>query len=185
MFHIFSDASLIGNYDIKRCYEVDITFHYQIVGGLTNSTIENTTSDFSNLFQTITTFLATVPQCSEVITTRKEITASPPGVSSIFFKLPLIFTASSNVTDDQVSSKLTNCINTAKSNYKALIDSNTPAITQGGVTHQKHNLSTISDKRSCCGGDTPPPCCSEGSVNVSSIKCGKKSCLHVKKRKRP
>ena len=65
------------------------------------------------------------------------------------------------------------------------MDNNTPAITQGGVTHQKHNLSTISDKRSCCGGDIPPPCCNVGSVNVSSTKCGKKSCLHVKKRKRP
>ena len=168
-----ADASLIANYDIKRCYEVDFTFHYQIAGGLTNSTIKKTKSEFSNLFKTVSGLLQIVPQCSGVITTSEEKTASPPGVSSIFFRVPLIFTASSNVADDQVSSKLTNCINTAKSNYKGLIDTNTPKITEGNVTYSKYNLSTISNKRSCCGGQIPPPCCAAGSIKVSSTKCGK------------
>ena len=164
---------MIGNYDIKRCYEVDITFHYQIAGGLTSNTIKKTKSEFSSLFKTVSGLLQIVPQCSGVITTSEEITASPPGVSSIFFRVPLIFTASSNVADDQVASKLTNCINTAKSSYKGLIDSNTPKITEGDATYKKFNLSTISDKKSCCGGQIPPPCCAAGSIKVNSSKCGK------------
>ncbi|XP_078342480.1 uncharacterized protein LOC144628280 isoform X1 [Oculina patagonica] len=168
----FTDASLIGNYDIKRCYEVDFTFHYQIPGGLTNSTIANTTSEFSSLFQTMTNLLTVVPQCIGVNTTRKEITSTPPGATSVFFKVPVIFTASSSLPDNQVSSTLTNCINTAKTNHKGIIDNITPGITEGGITYTKYNLSTISDKRSCCGGDIPPPCCNVGSANVSSTKCG-------------
>lgn len=173
----FSDASLIANYDVKRCYEVDITFHYKIPGGLKSSTIDDTKTQFSSVFNTLTNLLGfsqLVPQCTGVIITKKEITASPPGVTSVFFRVPVIFTAGSGVPDGQVSSKLTNCINTATSDqYKGMLDSNTPGITEGGTIHSKYNLSTISDKRSCCGGDIPPPCCATGSIKVSSTKCGK------------
>ena len=172
---MFSDASLIGNYDIKRCYEVDITFHYHIAGGLTSNTIKKTKSEFSSLFNTVSSLLTLVPQCSGVITTREEITASPPGVTSIFFKLPIVFTASKHIPDNQVSSKLTSCINTASGSYKGFIDKNIPSITQNGVTHKHYNLSTISEKRSCCGGDIAPPCCAAGSIKVSNAKCGKAS----------
>lgn len=175
----FSDASLIANYDVKRCYEVDITFHYNIPGGLKPSTIADTKKKFSTVVNMLSNLLNNaqiVPLCSEVITTNEEITASPPGATSVFFRVPLIFTASSNVPDDQVSSKLTNCINTAKStSYKGLIDSNIPGITEGDVTYKNYNSSTISDQRSCCGGDIPPPCCAAGSIKVSSTKCGKMS----------
>ena len=101
--------------------------------------------------------------------------ASPPGVTIVFFRVPLIFTAKSDVLDDQVSSRLTNCIKTVKTNYKGHLDKNTPYITEGNVTYSKSNLSTISDKRSCCGNDIPPPCCAAGSIKVSSTKCGKTS----------
>lgn len=171
----FSDASLIANYDIKRCYELDITFHYNIPGGLKPNTITDTKKEFSSLFSTVSLFLQIVPQCSGVIITREEITASPSGATSVFFRVPLIFTASSNVLDDQVSSKLTSCIDTLKTNYKGYIDSRTPGITEGDVTYNKYNSSTISDKRSCCGGDIRPPCCAAGSIKVSSTKCGKMS----------
>ena len=169
---LISDASLIANYDIKRCYEVDITFHYQISGGLTTSTITNTRWTFSNLFQQVSVLLSVV--CNKVTMTREDIVNSPPGVESIFFRIPLIFTASKNVPDDEVDTKLTKCINTLSSNYKAFLDSKTPGITQGGVTYKKYNLSTVSDKRSCCGGDIPPPCCAAGSIRVSSTGCGKR-----------
>ena len=168
---LISDASLIANYDIKRCYEVDITFHYQISGGLTTSTITNTRWKYSNLFQTVSALVSFV--CNKVSITREDIVNSPPGVESIFFRLPLIFTALKNVPDDEVDTKLTKCINTLSSNYKGTLDTNTPSITQGDVTYNKYNLSTISDKRSCCGGDIPPPCCAAGSIRVSSTGCGK------------
>ena len=173
----FSDASLIANYDVRRCYEVDITFHYKIPGGLQPSTITDTKNDFTNFLKRLSSFLKSfVTQCIGVIVTTKEIAASPPGVTSVFFRVPVIFTAANNVPDGQVSSKLTNCINTAKSDqYKRRLETNTPAITEGNVTYNKYNLSTISDKRSCCGGDIPPPCCAAGSIKVSSTNCGKTS----------
>ena len=156
---------------------MDITFHYKIPGGLKPSTIADTKNEFSKLFKTLSDLLKLsllVPQCSGVVITTKEITASPPGETSVFFRVPVIFTAASNVPDGQVSSKVTNCINTAKSGqYKGTIDTNTPVITEGNVTYNKYNSSTISDKRSCCGGDIPPPCCAAGSIKVSSTKCGK------------
>ena len=173
VFTFSSDASLIGNYDIKRCYEVDILFHYHIAGGLTSNTTKNTKSDFSSLFNTVSSLLTFVPECSGVITTREEITASPPGVTSIFFKLPIVFTASNHIPDNQVSSNLTSCINAASGSYKGFIDNNIPSITQSGATYKNYNSSTISDKTSCCGGDIPPPCCATGSIKVSSTKCGK------------
>ena len=151
-----------------RCYEVDITFHYQIDGGLTNSTTTNTKVQFSSLFQQ---FRSLHPGCSDVMVTRKDILSSPPGVKSIFFKIPMIFNASTNVADGQISTKIAACISTLAS-YKGFIDSNTPSISQNG-THTTYNTSTISEKRSCCGGNIPPPCCTVGSVNVSSSKCGK------------
>ena len=167
----FSDASLIANYDVKRCYEVDVTFHFNIPGGLKLSTIDDTKTKISDAFD----LFKIVLQCKGVNTNIEEITASPPGVTSVFFRVPLIFTAARSVPDDQVSLILTNCINTAKTNYKGLLDNNTPKITEGDVTYSKYNLSTISDKRSCCGGDIPPPCCAAGSIKVSSTKCGKTS----------
>ena len=173
MYIFVSDASLIANYDVKRCYEVDITFHYNIPGGLKPNTIADTKKEFSSVFTKLSFYLKFVLECSGVIINTEEIEASSPGVTSVFFRVPLIFTAASNVRDDQVSSKLTNCINTAKTNYKRLSDNNTPSITKDDVTYNKYNLSTISDKRSCCGGDIPPPCCAAGSIKVSSTKCGK------------
>lgn len=173
----FADASLIANYDVKRCYEVDITFHYNIPGGLTPNTIADTKTKFARNFNTLASFFNLVPQCSSaVIITIKEITASPPGVTSVFFRVPVIFTAADAVPDNQVSSKLTNCINIATTDpYKRLLDKNTPTITEGNETYSKSNLSTISDKRSCCGGDITPPCCAAGSIKVSSTQCGKMS----------
>jgi len=174
----FSDASLIANYDVKRCYEVYVTFHYNIPGGLKPKTINDTKKDFSRAFTTLSSLLKVsqlVPQCTGVNTNTEEITASPPGVTSVFFRVPLIFTAARSVPDDQVSSRLTNCINTMKTKYKGLLDKNTPSITEGDVTYSKFNLSTISNKTSCCGGDIPPPCCAVGSIKVSSTNCGKTS----------
>ena len=155
-----------------RCYEVDITFHYQIDGGLTNSTITNTKVQFSSLFQKLPGLLSIIPECNDVMITRKDILSSPPGVKSIFFTIPMIFTASTNVVDGQISTKIAACINTLTTSYKGFIDSYTPSIFQNG-THNTHNASTISKKRSCCGGNIPPPCCTVGSFNVSSSKCGK------------
>ena len=174
----FSDASLIANYDVRRCYEVDITFHYNVPGGLQPSTIAATKTQFSNVFIPFSGVLKLVPQCREAIINIDEIAASPPGVTSVFFRMPVIFTAASDVADDQVSSKLTNCINTAN-NYKGFLDQRIPAITEGDATYNKYNSSTISDKRSCCGGDIPPPCCAAGSIKVSSTKCGKTSVLFI------
>ena len=175
----FSDASLIANYDVERCYEVDITLHYEIPGGLKPSTIADAKKQLSTVFKTFSDLLQfsrLVPQCSGAIIATEEITASPPGVTSVFFRVPVIFTAASNVPDSQVSSELTNCINAMKSDhYKVTLDSKTPGITEGNVTYNKYNLSTVSDKRSCCGGDIPPPCCAAGSIKVSSTKCGKTS----------
>ena len=155
-----------------RCYEVDITFHYQIDGGLTNSTITNTKVQFSSLFQHMPGLLSFNPKCSGVVVTRKDILSSPQGVKSIFFTIPMIFTASTNVADGQISTKIEDCISTLTASYKGFIDSKTPSISQNG-THTTYNTFTISEKRSCCGGNIPPPCCTVGSVNVSSSKCGK------------
>ena len=154
-----------------RCYEVDITFHYQIDGGLTNSTITNTKVQFSSLFQQVPSLLSIHPKCYDVAITRKDILNSLPGVKSIFFTIPMIFTGSKNVEDSQISAMIAGCINTLTTRYQGFIDSNTPNISQNG-THNTHNASTISKKRSCCGGNIPPPCCAVGSVNVSRSKCG-------------
>ncbi|CAH3112285.1 unnamed protein product, partial [Pocillopora meandrina] len=166
-----SDASLIANYDVKRCYEVDITFHYEIQGGLTSSTISNTRRTFSGLLSGISTILSTLPACSSVTVTRKDIINSLPGVRSVFFRIPLIFTASTSVPDYEVSKKLFDCISTLSA-YKQFLDSNTPKIKQGDMTYSTYNLSSISNTTSCCGGDIPPPCCAVGSIRINSTKCG-------------
>lgn len=166
------EASLIGNYDIIRCYEVDITFHYQIDGGLTNSTITHTKAQFSSLFGQASELLNLQSNCSDVVFATKDILSSLPGVKSIFFRIPMIFTAKTNVIDSQVSTKITACISTLTRKYKGDVESKTPSIFQNGTRYNKYNESTISDKRSCCGKNIPPPCCAVGSVKVSSTKCG-------------
>ena len=179
-FHIclVSDASAIsGNYDVKRCYKVKVTFHYKFPGGLTSSTIETETEKFSNLFSTVANLLGLLGQCSGVSLSREGIVTSPPGESSVFFRIPIIFTASKTIGDDQVDSRLTNCINELVSNYKGFLDTNSPTISQGGVTKRTYNVSTISKKQSCCGGSIPPPCCAAGAIKVSSTRCGKKVVL--------
>ena len=157
---------------MKRCYEVDITFHYQIQGGLTSSTISNTRRTFNGVFNAISRILSAIPVCKEVTVSRKDIDNSPLGVRSVFFRIPLIFTASTSVPDYEVSKKLFDCISTL-SNYKQFLDSNTPKIKQGDTTYSTYNLSSISNTTSCCGGDIPPPCCAVGSIRINSTKCGK------------
>ena len=169
---MISDASLIANYDVKRCYEVDITFHYEIQGGLTSSTISNTSRTFSGLLSGISTILSNLSACSSVTVTRKDIINSLPGLRSVFFRIPLIFTASTSVPDYEVSKKLFDCISTLSA-YKQFLDSNTPKIKQGDVTYSTYNLSSISNKTSCCGGNIMPPCCAVGSIRINSTKCGK------------
>ena len=169
---MISDASLIANYDVKRCYEVDITFHYEIQGGLTSSTISNTSRTFSGLLSGIPTILSSLSACSSVTVTGKDIINSLPGVRSVFFRIPLIFTASTSVPDYEVSKKLFDCISTLSA-YKQFLDSTTPKIKQGDMTYSTYNLSSISNKTSCCGGDILPPCCAVGSIRINSTKCGK------------
>ena len=41
------------------------------------------------------------------------------------------------------------------------------------MTYSTYNLSSISNKTSCCGGDILPPCCAVGSIRINSTKCGK------------
>ena len=171
-FSVISDASLIANYDVKRCYEVDITFHYQIQGGLTSSTISNTRRTFSGLFSGMSSIFSSLAACTGVTVTRKDIINSPPGVSSVFFRILLIFTASTALPENEVSKKLTVCISTLSA-YKQFLDSNAPKIKQGNMTYSTNNLSSISNKTSCCGGDIPPPCCAVGSIRINSTKCGK------------
>ena len=110
--------------------------------------------------------------CNKVNITIENIVASPPGVSSVFFRIPVVLTASDSIADSGVSSTLTSCIDKLKE-YRALLDRQIPSVTKGGISYSTYNGSTITDKKSCCGGDIPPPCCAAGSVKVSSTKCGK------------
>ena len=157
---------------------MNITFYYNFPGGLTSSTIARVRSDLSNVFRSVPGLLRFVPECSGVSISREDMVTSPPGESNVFFRIPMIFTASNRIADDQVSSKLTGCINKLSS-YKGFLDTNAPSITQGGITKRPSKSSTISDKESCCGGDTPPPCCASGSTKVSSTKCGRYRCLNT------
>ena len=111
-------------------------------------------------------------ECNEVNITIENIVASPPGVKSVFFRIPVVLTASDSVADSGVSSTLISCLDKLNE-YKALFDQRIPSITQGGSTYAKYNDSTMTDKKSCCSGNIPPPCCAAGSVKVSSTKCGK------------
>lgn len=179
MFIIFiSDASSTGNYDVLRCYKVNLTFHYNFPGGLTSRTIKNQTEQFSNLFNTVAALLGLLPKCSELSVSRDVIMASPPGDSSVFFRIPATFTALPNIADDQVDPKLRGCIDELISSYHGYLDSWSPTIRQGGVTKGRWNTSSISDKKSCCGGSKPPPCCAAGAVKVTTSKCGKAECPH-------
>ena len=157
---------------MKRCYEVDITFHYQIQGGLTSSTINNTRKTFSGLLNGIYSILPSLSVCIYVTVTRKDIINSPPGVRSVFFRIPLIFTASTALPDSEVSEELTICIRTLFA-YKQFLNSTTPKIKQGNMTYSTYNLSSISNKASCCGGDIRPPCCAVESIRINGSKCGK------------
>lgn len=104
--------------------------------------------------------------------TIENIVASPPGVNNVFFRIPVVLTASDSVADSGVSSTLTGCLDKLKE-YKGILDQQIPPITEGESTYLNYNASTITDKKSCCGGNIPPPCCAAGSVKVSSTKCGK------------
>ena len=165
----FSDSSQVGNYSLKRCYKLNVIVYYNIPGGLKSNTIAQMKTKFT---ASVGTLLANPDICQSVITTSGDIVTSPPRVDSVFFRIPVIFTASNRTAVDQVSSRLINCINQFKS-YKGILDNNIPSITEAGRTYQKYNDSTITDKKSCCGGDIPPPCCAAGSVKVSGAKCGK------------
>ena len=163
---------LIGNYDVKRCFELDSIFHYQIPGGLTINTIRNITEEFYSFFLILYNPYLSIQQCSEVSLTIGNITSSPPGVSNVYFRVPFTYTASNDIADDQVASNVTTCINAANFTLKGYIDRNAPNITQNNGTHQINQPSFL-EKRSCCGGDILPPCCTVGSKRVSSTKCGK------------
>ena len=109
---------------------------------------------------------------NKVNITFENIVASPPGVNNVFFRIPVVLTASDSVADSGVSSTLTSCLDKLKE-YKGILDPQIPPISEGGSTYLNYNASTITDKKSCCGGNIPPPCCAAGSVKVSSTKCGK------------
>ena len=169
---LLSDASSVGNYDIQRCYKVNVTFHYQFPSGLSNGTIAREKSAFAIVFRTVSGTVGFFRECRGVTISIEDIATSAPGESAVFFRIPVVFTASDSIADGQVSTKLTTCINKLKS-YKGSLDTNAPTITEGRQSQGPSKPSTITDKESCCGGDIPPPCCAAGAINVSSIKCGK------------
>ena len=107
-----------------------------------------------------------------MIITIGNITSSPPGVSLVYFRVPLTFTASNNIADDQVAINVTTCVNAANVSLKGYIDRSAPNITQNKTTYQINQPSSL-EKKSCCGGDIPPPCCAVGSIKVSNTSCGK------------
>ena len=163
---------MIGNYDVKRCYVLDVIFNYRIPGGLTVNTTRNVIGEFQNLFLVVQNLYLSLQQCKEVIITIGNITSSPPGVSLVYFRVPLTFTASNNIADDQVAINVTTCVNAANVSLKGYIDRSAPNITQNKTTYQINQPSSL-EKKSCCGGDIPPPCCAVGSIKVSNTSCGK------------
>ncbi|XP_068758664.1 LOW QUALITY PROTEIN: adhesion G-protein coupled receptor G6-like [Montipora capricornis] len=167
-----TEASLSGNYNLQRCYKLNITFHYSFPGGLTSSTIETNIKTFTDLSRFGSRLLGLLPECKGVNVSSKRIEYSPPGVKSVFFKIPIIFTASNSVADDQVDSTLTSCMDILNSTYKRLLDQNAPKISQGGASTRTYNVSSMSGRESCCGGSVPPPCCAAGAFKVSSTRCG-------------
>ena len=144
---------------------------YKIPGGLTLSRAQ-VTREVTSPFNLLAQFLVLSSHCKDTTTTMGDVSQSPPGQSDVMIKATLVFKASDSVPDSDVSSKLLSCIQTALS-YKSLLDSNLPVLNIDGKYYSAYNKSTISAKRSCCGGLTPPPCCSAGSVGVSSAYCGK------------
>ena len=167
-----ADPPLIGNYDVKRCYVLDVIFNYRIPGGLTVNTTRDVIGEFQSLFLVVQNLFLSLQQCKEVIVTIGNITSSPPGVSLVYFRVPLTFTASNNIADDQVAINVTTCVNAANVSLKGYIDRSAPNITQNKTTYQINQPSSL-EKKSCCGGDIPPPCCAVGSIKVSNTSCGK------------
>ena len=163
---------MIGNYDVKRCYVLDVIFNYRIPGGLTVNTTRNVIGEFQNLFLVVQNLYLSLQQCKEVIITIGNITSSPPGVSLVYFRVPLTFTASNNIADDQVAINVTTCVDAANVSLKGYIDRSAPNITQNKITYQINQQSSL-EKKSCCGGDILPPCCAVGSIKVSNTSCGK------------
>ena len=166
-----SDSTQVGNYHVRRCYTFNVIFHYRIPGGLNSDTIAQKKTLIADIFSSIFPSLSRL-LCNRVNITIENIVASPPGVNSVFFRTPVVLTASDSVADSRVSSTLISCLDKLRV-YKALLDQRIPTITQGGSTYSKYNSSTMTDKKSCCGGNIPPPCCPAGSVKVSSTKCGR------------
>ena len=123
-----ADPPLIGNYDVKRCFEVDAIFHYQIPGGLTTNTIRNITVEFYSSFLIFYNLYLNLQQCNGVNVTIGNITSSLPGVSHVYFRVPVTYTASNNISDDQVASNVTTCINAVNFTLKEYIDQNAPKI---------------------------------------------------------
>lgn len=82
-----ADPPLIDNYDVKRCFEVDAIFHYQIPGGLATNTTRNITEEFYSSFLTFHNLYLTLQQCNEVNVTLGNVTPSPPGVSHVYFRV--------------------------------------------------------------------------------------------------
>ena len=167
------DSTQVGNYLVRRCYTFNVIFHYRIPGGLNSDTIAQKKTSIADIFSSVLPTLKNLLlECDEVNITIENIVASPPGVNSVFFRIPVVLTASDSVADSGVSSTLISCLDKLRE-YKALLDQRIPTINQGGSTYSKYNSSTMTDKKSCCGGNIPPPCCATGSVKVSSTKCGK------------
>ncbi|XP_058942845.2 uncharacterized protein [Pocillopora verrucosa] len=166
-----ADPPLIGNYDVKRCYILNVIFKYQIPGGLTVNTTRDVTQEFQRPFLTAYKLYRSLQQCKEVIVKIGNITSSPPGVSLVYFRVPLTFTASNNIADDLVALNVTTCVNAANVSLKGHIDRRAPNITQNKTTYQINQPSSL-EKKSCCGGDIPPPCCAVGSIKVSNTSCG-------------
>ena len=169
----FLDSTQVGNYHVRRCYTFNVIFHYRIPGGLNSETIAQKKAEIAGIVYTVFLGLKNLLlECNKVNITIENIVASPPGVNSVFFRIPVVLTASDSVADSGVSSTLISCLDKLKE-YKALLDQRIPSITLGGATYSKYNGSTMTDKKSCCGGNIPPPCCAAGSFKVSSTKCGK------------
>ena len=143
---------------------------YKIPGGLTLSRAQ-VTREVTSTFNLLAQFLVLSSHCKDITPIMGDVSQSPPGQSDVMIKATLVFKASDSVPDSDVSSKLSSCIQTALS-FKSVLDSNLPVLDIDGKYYSAYK-STISTKRSCCGGVTPPPCCSAGSVGVSSLYCGK------------
>lgn len=172
-FGFLSDSTQVGNYHVRRCYTFNVIFHYRIPGGLTSDTIAQKKTSIADIVSSVFPSLKNLLlECNKVNITIENIVASPPGVNSVFFRIPVVLTASDSVADSGVSSTLISCLDKLRE-YKALLDQRIPTITKGGSTYSNYNGSTMTDKKSCCGGNIPPPCCAAGSVKVSSTKCGK------------